>query len=184
VEIDIPVFLEDTEEVKSRTIEYKLPHYGDAGRMEDIKKTLKVKIPKGVMDGERIRLKGQGGPGYGKGLAGDLYLRIKLVPHPLFDVMGHDLTITIPITPWEAALGCTVKVPTLSGSINLKIAPESQSGQKLRAKGKGLSGKAEQGDLYVLLKVVMPERIDDASKRLWQELAAASDYDPRVELER
>lgn len=183
VEIDMPVFLEDTQETKARTIEYQLPHYGDAGRMEDIKKTLKVKIPKAVMDGERIRLKGQGAPGYGKGAAGDLYLRIKLVPHPLFDVMGHDLTVTIPITPWEAALGSTIKVPTLSGSINLKVAPESQSGQRLRAKGKGLSGKTEQGDLYVVLKVVMPEKIDSASKKLWQELADASDYDPRADLE-
>ena len=183
VEIDMPVFLEDTQETKTRTIEYQLPHYGDAGRLDDIKKTLKVKIPKGVMDGERIRLKGQGGPGYGKGPAGDLYLRIKLVPHPLFDVMGSDLTVTIPITPWEAALGSTVKVPTLSGSINLKVAPESQSGQRLRAKGKGLSGKTKQGDLYVVLKVVMPEKIDSASKKLWQELADASDYNPRADLE-
>ena len=183
VEIDMPVFLEDTLKNESKTIEYHLPHYGDAGRLADIKKTLKVKIPKGVMDNERIRLKGQGGPGYANGAAGDLYLRIKLVPHPLFDVMGHDLTVTVPVTPWEAALGCTVKVPTLSGPINLKVAPDSQTGQRLRVKGKGLSGKTGQGDLYVVLKVVMPEKTDEASKKLWQELAATSDYDPRAGLE-
>jgi curved DNA-binding protein len=182
VEIDMPIFLEDTLKDEARTISYQLPHYGESGRQKDIKKTLKVKIPKGVDDGERIRLKGQGGPGFAKGPAGDLYIRIKLVPHPLFDVSGHDLTLTLPITPWEAALGAKVTVPTLTNQINLTIAPESQAGHKLRIKGRGLMKKTGQGDLFILLKIVMPGKIDEASKSLWEELAKKSNFDPRTDL--
>lgn len=183
VEIDMPIFLEDTLKDEAKSIAYQLPHYGESGRLDDIRKSLNVKIPKGVLDGERIRLKGQGAPGFGNGPAGDLYLRIKLIPHPLFDVIGQDLSLTVPVTPWEAALGTTVKVPTLTGKISLKIAADSQTGQRLRVKGKGLSGKAVKGDLYVVLKVVMPEKTDSKTKKLWQELASTSNYNPRAELE-
>jgi len=183
VEIDMPIFLEDTLKQEAKTIEFVLPHYGDSGRLEDVKKTLKVKIPKGVGDGERIRLKNQGGPGYGDGAAGDLYLRIKLIPHPLFDVLGKDLSITLPITPWEAALGKTVTVPTLNSKISLNIKSNSQTGNKLRVKGKGLIGKKTVGDLFVVLKVVMPDKIDDQSIEYWQHLAEQVDFDPRENLE-
>lgn len=182
VEIDMPVLLEDTLSDESKTIEYRLPHYDESGRLNDIKKTLKIKIPRGVVDGERIRLKGQGAPGFGSGPAGNLYLRIKLVPHPLFDVVGHDLNITLPITPWEAALGAQVTVPTLNGKINLNVAANSQTGQRLRVKGKGLAGKKQQGDLYVILKVVMPEKTDKNSRELWQKLADDTNFDPRTAL--
>ncbi|MBT8147839.1 MAG: DnaJ domain-containing protein [Gammaproteobacteria bacterium] len=183
VEIDMPVFLEDTIKDEAKTIEYRLPHYGATGRLEDIKKTLRVKIPKGVNDGERIRLKDQGGPGFGNGPAGDLYLKIKLVPHPLFDVAGPDLSLTLPITPWEAALGANVTVPTLSGKINLNIKPDSQSGTRMRVKGKGLPGKNAPGDLYVILKIVMPAESDEQSRKHWQALAEIADFNPREKLE-
>tara|TARA_R110000824_G_scaffold401796_1_gene616775 strand:+ start:39748 stop:40698 length:951 start_codon:yes stop_codon:yes gene_type:complete len=183
VEIEMPLSLEETLKKEPKTIEYMLPQFGESGRLADIKKTLKVKIPKGAIDGERIRLKGQGGPGIGKAPPGDLYLKIKLVPHSLFDVSGYDLTLTVPIAPWEAALGTNVNVPTLSGRINLTIAPESQTGQRLRLKGKGLPGKSKQGDLYVVLKVVMPKQFDSDSIKLWQELASKANYNPRSDLE-
>jgi curved DNA-binding protein len=183
IEIDMPIFLEETLKDEAKTIQYQLPHYGESGRLQDVKKTLKVKIPKGAVDGELIRLQGQGAPGFGKGPAGDLYLRIKLVPHPLFDVAGHDLTITVPVAPWEAALGATVNIPTLSGRINLTVAPNSQTGQRLRVKGRGLPTKTDKGDLYVVLKVVMPKTADAASKSLWEQLAAKHAFDPRSELE-
>jgi curved DNA-binding protein len=182
VEIDMPVFLEDTLKEETKTIEFRLPHYSDAGRLEDVTKTLRVKIPKGVSDGERIRLRGQGGPGFGSGPAGDLYLRIRLVPHPLFDVVGKDLSLTLPVTPWEAALGATVTVPTLSGKINLTIKPDSQTGTRLRVKGKGLPAKESPGDLYVILKVVMPEQSDQRARELWAQLADRADFDPRENL--
>ncbi|MEX2470335.1 MAG: DnaJ C-terminal domain-containing protein [Pseudohongiellaceae bacterium] len=184
VEIDLPVFLEDTLRDEQKTISYKMPKYDGSGAVTEVKKTLKVKIPKGVVDGERIRLKGQGGPGFGKGAAGDLYLRIKLVPHPLYDVVGHDLHLTLPIAPWEAALGAKITVPTLTGKISLTIDPGSQTGKRMRVKGKGLPAKTDQGDLYVILKVVMPEKIDDKSKALWEQLKDTGKFDPREELRR
>lgn len=182
VEIDMPVFLEETLKDESKTIEYRLPKYDEHGRVSQVNKTLKVKIPKGVSHGERIRLKGQGGPGYGKGAAGDLYLRIKLVPHPQFDAVGHDLHLTLPIAPWEAALGTKITVPTLDGKISLTVAPGSQTGQRLRVKGKGLPTKTGRGDLFVILKVVMPEKVDAESKKLWEQLQKLqAGFDPRRE---
>ena len=113
--------------------------------------------------------------------SGDLYLRIRLVPHPLFDVEGHNLIITLPIAPWEAALGGKVTLPTLSGKIQLTVPANSQSGQRLRVKGKGLPGKQLQGDLYAVLKVVMPTSSNESIKDQWQQLAELSPFDPRAE---
>ena len=138
-----------------------------------------MKIPAGVADGERIRLKGQGGPGSGGAPNGDLYLFIRLVPHPLFDVEGRDLIVTVPLAPWEAALGARIEVPTLSGRISLSIPQDSQSGQRLRIKGKGLPGKHGAGDLYAVLKVVMPPHSSETARTLWTRLADAAGFDPR-----
>jgi curved DNA-binding protein len=179
-EIELPVFLEDTVAENSKTIEYQIPAYED-GQLVNIKKHLKVKIPQGVLDGERIRLKGQGSPGAGRGVAGDLYLHIRLVPHPLFDVQGHNLLLTLSLAPWEAALGAKITVPTLSGKINLTIAPNSQAGGKLRIKGKGLQGKSITGDLYVIIKIVMPPAASEKANQLWGELADTANFDPRAE---
>jgi len=140
-----------------------------------------VKIPVGVQDGERIRLKGQGGAGQGDAPSGDLYLHIRLVPHPLFDVEAHNLVITVPLAPWEAALGAKVTIPTLSGKINLTVAANSQSGQRLRIKGKGLASKTGQGDLFALLKIVIPPTANDETKALWQSLSEEAQFDPRSE---
>lgn len=180
VEIEMPVFLEETMATNTKTVEYQIPTY-DNGRVNQIKKHLKVKIPAGTMDGERIRVKGQGAPGQGKGTAGDLYLHIRLVPHPLFDVQGHNLIVTLPVAPWEAALGAKVPVPTLDGKINLTITPNSQSGKKLRIKGKGLKGKNVTGDLYAILKVVMPPEAGEKTKQLWRELSTTASFNPRTE---
>jgi len=179
-EIELPVFLEETVAETSKLVEYHIPTIVN-GRLTEVKKSLKVKIPAGVVDGERIRLKGQGGPGRGDGSNGDLYLHIRLVPHPLFDVEGHNLVVTVPLAPWEAALGAKVTVPTLTGKINLTIAPNSQAGQKLRIKGKGLARKTGNGDLFALLKVVMPPAANTEVKALWQSLADKASFDPRAE---
>tara|TARA_R110001592_G_scaffold323435_1_gene602699 strand:- start:36166 stop:37122 length:957 start_codon:yes stop_codon:yes gene_type:complete len=180
VELEIPVFLEETLADNVKAVEYKIPTSVN-NRLEEIHKKLKVTIPRGVSDGERIRVKGQGRPGIGKGMAGDLYLHIRLVPHPLFDVQGHDLVLALPVTPWEAALGTKVTIPTLEGSISLTITPNSQSGKKLRIKGKGLKGKTITGDLYAVIKVVMPNTANDKAKELWKALSETSDFDPREE---
>lgn len=184
IETDLALFLEETLKDEQKTISFSLPGTGADGRATQKQKTLKVKIPKGVSDGERIRLKGQGGPGFGKGPAGDLYLRIKFAPHPLFDVVGHDLHLTLPVTPWEAALGAQVTVPTLQGKVTLTVQPDSQSGQRLRLKGKGLPKRIGQGDLYVILKVVMPETSNDETRDLWRQLQEQAGFDPRKDLKR
>lgn len=180
LEIEMPVFLEDTLVAHSKPLEFGVPAY-DNGRLVQRKKSLKVTIPAGVNEGERIRLKGQGGPGEGNAPAGDLYLHIRLVPHPLFDVEGHNVVLTVPLAPWEAALGSRITVPTLEGKINLTVAPNSQAGQKLRVKGKGLVTKNGRGDLYAVLKIVMPRAADAALEPLWQQLAEQAKFDPRAE---
>lgn len=182
IETELPIFLEETLSDKKKTISYQLPHYDtDGRRLADVKKTLNIKIPKGVSEGERIRLKGQGGPGIGDGENGDLYLHIRLVPHPLFDVEGHNLIITVPITPWEAILGTKVEVPTLSGNINLTLPPNSQTGKRLRVKGKGLVSKTGMGDLYAVLKIVIPDKTDEDSRQLWKTLSEKAAFNPRRE---
>lgn len=180
IEIELPLFLEDTLKEFEKTIEFQIPP--DAfSNTPAFKKHLKVKIPQGVMDGERIRLKKQGKPGDQGGTAGDLYLHIRVVPHPLFDVSGHDLMITVPLAPWELALGAKVTVPTLEGKINVSIPPCSQSGDKLRLKGKGLKTKTHTGDMFAIIKVVMPTKTSENGKRLWHEIAASENFEPRKE---
>lgn len=179
IEVDLPVFLEDTLRSDEKTIEYNLPHINARGQQENVRKTLKVKIPAGVSEGERIRLKGQGSPGTGEAASGDLYLRIKLVPHPLFDIEAHNLLITVPISPWEAALGTKITLPTLEGEIRMSIPENSQTGQRLRIKGRGMVHKQGRGDLYAVLKIVMPDKVDDAAKQHWKELAEKVDFNPR-----
>jgi len=181
IETDLPILLEETLGDSTKTIAYKLPHYDLKGLSNEINKTLNVKIPGGVREGERIRLKGQGAPGIGSGVSGDLYLRIRLIPHPLFDVEGHNLILTVPLSPWEAALGLKITMPTLSGKIQLSIPANSQTGQRLRIKGKGLNRKDGQGDLYAVLKVVMPTSTNDTIKEHWEQLKTAAAFDPREE---
>jgi curved DNA-binding protein len=181
VETDLAIFLEDTLSEGSKTISYHLPHHDNQGHVTNVNKTLNVKIPPRITDGERIRLKGQGAQGVGSGASGDLYLKIRLVPHSLFDVEGHNLIITLPIAPWEAALGGKVTLPTLMGNIQLTIPANSQSGQRLRIKGKGLPGKQLQGDLYAVLKVVMPTSSNESVKEQWQQLADLAPFDPRAD---
>ena len=180
IETELAVFLEETLHQQVKTVEYQLPVY-DGRTVRNIKKQLNVKIPQGVTDGERIRLKGQGKPGRGGGEAGDLYLHIRLAPHPLFDVQGQDLILTLPVAPWEAALGAKITVPTLEGSINLTISPNSQSGKKLRVKGKGLKRKTVTGDLYAIIKVIMPPTSNHKANQLWRELAQINAFDPRTQ---
>ncbi len=178
VEMELPVFLEETVTDTTRDVAYEVPAFQD-GQVNYQRKHLKVKIPRGVADGERIRLKGQGAPGSGKAPAGDLYLHIRLVPHPLYDVEGHNLVLTLPLAPWEAALGARVTVPTLDGRINLTIPPGTPAGKKLRVKGKGLPGRGMTGDLLAVVKIVMPEQSGERVEKLWRELATAAPFDPR-----
>lgn len=179
-EIEMAIFLEETATETFKLVEYKIPVY-ENGQVKDVKKSLKVKIPAGTVDGERVRLKGQGGYGQADGPHGDLYLHIRLVPHPMFDVEGHNLVITVPLAPWEAALGTKVTVPTLTGKIHLTIAPNSQAGTRLRIKGKGMTTKTGTGDMFALLKIVVPSSANDEVKALWESLSEKTEFDPRAQ---
>jgi len=141
---------------------------------------LNVKIPAGVREGQQIRLAGQGQAGPG-GQSGDLFLIVEFAPHPLFHAEGSDIHMDLPIAPWEAALGATVKTPTLAGKVDLKIPARSQSGRKLRLKAKGLGG-AKAGDQYVTLQIVTPPADSDAAKRLYKSMAEELDFDPRKDI--
>ena len=144
-------------------------------------KQLEVNIPAGVRDSTTIRLSGQGHPGTGKASAGDLYLRVKLTPDALFTVAGaDDIQIDLPLAPWEAVLGTTVRVPTLDGAAEMKILPGSQGGQRLRLRGQGLNRRGGgRGDQYVKLAIMVPPHPSAKERELFAELAAASGFDPR-----
>ncbi len=180
VEVELPVFLEETLGETTKTITYELPQAQEDGRITLVSKKLNIKIPVGVIDGERIRVPGQASPGIGDAPSGDLYLSIRLVPHPLFDVEGHDLIITVPIAPWEAALGTKVNIPTLDGEITMTVPTGTQTGSRLRVRGKGLAGKQGRGDLYAVLKVVMPDRDGASIDEQWRMLAISCDFDARA----
>lgn len=180
LEIEFPVFLEDTLSNTIKPIKYSIPIEDEAGRVSQINKSLKVKIPAGVADGERIRLKGQGVHGNNK-IPGDLYLHIRVVPHPLFDVEGHNLSIVVSLAPWEAVLGTKITLPTLGGKIQLTIPPDSQSGQRLRIKGKGLPNKSGIGDLFAIIKIVIPESTNESQRKIWAELKDKIDFNARAD---
>jgi curved DNA-binding protein len=144
--------------------------------------TLKVKIPAGVKSGQQIRLAGQGAVGYHGGPRGDIYLTITIQKHPIFDIMDNDIYLTLPITPWESALGTTVTVPTLGGKIDLKIPPGSQGGQKLRLKNRGMPGKT-LGNQYVLLKIITPPATNQAATELYKKMAEVMPFNPRDKME-
>ena len=179
--MQLSVFLEETLSTESKQISFQVPQYDASGRhVSNTVKSLNVKIPSGVTDGERIRLKGQGAPGIGGGANGDLYLIVKFAPHPTFEVEGENLVITVPVAPWELALGTEVAVPTLTGKINLKVPAGSQNGQRMRAKGHGLMNKGGQrGYLFIQLKVVMPKEASEEVLGLWKALADSAAFDPR-----
>ncbi len=140
-----------------------------------------VEIPAGVREGQRIRLAGEGGRSRA-GPAGDLLLRVRFKPHPRFRVNGRDLEVDLPVTPWEAALGATVEVPTLEGTARVKVPPGSSTGRRLRLRGQGLPGPSkERGDLYAAVRVEVPRQLTDEERRLLEQLAEASRFDPRTE---
>ncbi|HET6173738.1 MAG TPA: DnaJ C-terminal domain-containing protein [Gaiellales bacterium] len=143
-------------------------------------RSFEVAIPRGVRDGQRIRLAGEGGRGAGGGAAGDLYLRVRIAPHPHFRVEGRDLHTDLPITPWEAALGATVDVRTLTGTARVRVPAGSSSDRRLRLRGEGLPGaQGRRGDLYAMVKIRVPRKLTETERELFEQLAAESHFDPR-----
>lgn len=144
-------------------------------------KTLRIKIPAGVTSNQQIRLAEQGAPGIGGGPNGDLYLEVQLAPHPFFTVDNKNIYLNLPITPWEAALGAKVSVPTLGGQVELSIPEHSQTGQTLRLKKRGLPGNPP-GDQLVTLKIFIPEPKNEQQKQLYRQMAEQMQFDPRQDL--
>jgi curved DNA-binding protein len=173
--------LEDSYRGTTRTITLRVPEVTTEGRVTTREQSLNVRIPKGIRGGQQIRLAGQGGQGVGGGAAGDLYLEVELRPHPLYRVDGADVYLDLPVAPWEAALGATIEAPTPTGAVDLKIPPDSQTGRKLRLKGRGLPGK-EPGDFYVVLKLTLPSARSDEAKVLYREMKSKLGFDPRAGL--
>jgi len=142
------------------------------------KQMLRVKIPIGVKEAQKIRLTGQGGVGRG-GIRGDLYLTVHIDKHPLFDLNGNDIYLTVPITPWEAALGATISIPTLGGPVDLKIPAGSQGGQTMRLKKRGMPHTPESGDQYVILKMVTPKPTTEEARASYKKMAEIMPFNPR-----
>lgn len=177
----LSLLLEEAYHGCDKSIALTMPEPGPDGRVQRRERNLRVKVPAGVRDGQNIRLKGQGGAGIGNGPAGDLYLEIRIAPHPHFRLDGGDLYLTLPITPWEAALGASIQVPTMDGKATMKIPASSREGQKLRLRGKGMPGK-NRGDQYVVLQIAMPPKQTDKSRELFQALADEVPFNPREHL--
>ena len=179
----ILIDLEDAYRGAKRSISLRMPALDEQGRGVLQERTLDVNIPKGIREGQHLRLVGQGGPGLGDGApTGDLYLDIAFNPHRLYRVDGRDVYLDLPVTPWEAALGASVGVPTPDGEVELTIPKGSASGRKLRLKGKGIPGKTP-GDFYVMLVVALPPADEPKAKAAYEAFAAAFDFNPRAHLE-
>jgi curved DNA-binding protein len=175
----IAISLEDAYRGTVRTLTLQAPTTDDAGHVTTRTRTLNVKIPKGAIEGQHIRLPGQGAYGISGGPRGDLYLEIAFEPHRLFRADKRDIYLELPVTPWEAGLGLTVTVPTLGGKVDVRIPPGSQSGQRLRLKNRGLPGKIP-GDQYIVLKIVTPKPETDSDRALYERMAAAMPMNPRA----
>ncbi len=177
----ILIDLEDSLNGATRAITLHVPEVDAKGHVQTRERVLNIKIPKGIAPGQSIRLSGQGDPSFSGAAAGDLYLEIEFKPHPMYRLDNTDISVDLPITPWEAALGGSVKVPTPSGVIDLKIPAGSTQGKKLRLKNRGLPSKTP-GSFYVVLQLVLPAADSDAAKKIYQQMADELAFNPRAEL--
>lgn len=182
VHAKIVITLEDSFQGTQRTITLNRPVVDPQGHVNTTPHTISLTIPKGIIEGQQIRLEGQGGEGMGQGKRGDLFLEIAFAPHQMFTIDGRDVHLSLPVTPWEAALGATITVPTLGGPVELKIPPGSQTGRKLRLKGRGLSTAAHTGHQYVTLMIVTPEPKTDVQRQLYEQMARLMPTNPRAAL--
>jgi curved DNA-binding protein len=173
--------LEASLEGGSRSLTLRVPELDPEGRITARERVLNVRVPKGILPGQTIRLAGQGAPPHGEGKAGDLYIEVEFQPHPLYRVEGRDLYVDLPVAPWEAALGAAVKTPTPGGVVDLKIPPASQAGTKLRLRGRGIP-TSPPGDLYAVLQIALPKATDDKGKAAYRALAEAMPFNPRASL--
>lgn len=177
IHAQMTISLEDSFHGAEKSLQLQFPEVDAYGQVDYTLRSIKVKIPKGIGDKQQIRLKGQGNKGSGN-QPGDLYIEIHIAPHPLFRLDKKDIWLDLPISPWEATLGATVEVPTLSGVVKLKIPKLSQSGSHMRLKGKGLPG----GDQMLTLQIVIPKVDNEQVNKLYEEMASIVHFNPREKL--
>jgi len=179
-EVTAHITLEDASRGTTVDLNLAIPEYDAQGRLHRVQRAFKARIPKGATDGQRLRLRGKGGKGANGGRDGDLYLNIALHPHSLYRVSGHDLYLDLPLTPWEAALGAVVEVPTLGGAVHLKVPAGTHAGQKMRLAGRGLPKPQEgAGDLYAIAQIVVPTVLSERERALFKQMAETSNFNPR-----
>ncbi len=171
--------LEEAYQGGSKSITLQEQVTGPEGVPRMSTKTLEVNVPAGIKDGQKIRLANQGSPGVNGGPKGDLYLKIKLMPHPMFKLSESDVILDLKLAPWEAALGTDARIPTLDGAVEMKIPPGIGSGKKLRIKGKGLGSGSKRGDQYVRIMIQVPDVLSGKERKLWEELKNVSSFKPR-----
>ncbi|GFE65487.1 curved DNA-binding protein [Litoreibacter roseus] len=177
----IHIEIEDAYAGTTRVLSLRTPVVDQNGSVNLQDRNISVRIPKGVTQGQHIRLSGQGAPSFDAGPSGDLFLEVAFAPHPVYRADGKDLHLDLPIAPWEAALGGHVVMPTPGGKVDLRIPKNARTGQKLRLKGKGLPG-AIAGDIYATLKIVNPKVSTEEARKLFEQMAEAMPFDPRAHL--
>jgi curved DNA-binding protein len=165
----------------TRQLSLRIPEIDAEGRLTSKERVLNVQVPKGILGGQTIRLAGQGGRAPGEATPGDLFIEVEFQPHPLYRVDGRDLYLELPVAPWEAALGATVKTPTPAGTVDLKIPAASHAGSKLRLKGRGIPA-SPPGDFYVVLQIALPAAGDEKARAAYAAMAAALPFNPRATL--
>ena len=178
----IQINIDDSYNGDTRTLQLRVPEDGTDGRVVMKDRTIEFSIPKGIRAGQHIRLAAQGGPGFGQGSPGDLYLDVEFLLHAHYRAEGSDVYMDLPVSPWEAALGAEVEAPTPTGRVEIKIPAGSATGRKLRLKGRGLPGKTP-GDFYFVLKLVLPSAESDIAKKSYADMAEAfTTFNPRAAL--
>lgn len=178
--VSLNITLEDSYLGSEKLIQLNVPHIGKNGELEYQVKSVKIKIPQGIGSKQQIRLKGQGAQ-LGDSKAGDLYIEVNIVPHPIYQLNNKDIYLNVPIAPWEAALGSRIEVPTLGGNVKLKIPKLSQTGKKVRLPGRGLPG-SPAGDQYLVLEIVIPESQSQEMTQLYKQMEQATAFNPRAVL--
>ncbi|MGI4848384.1 MAG: DnaJ C-terminal domain-containing protein [Janthinobacterium lividum] len=182
-EIPVQITLEQIHGAMEVDVRAELPQTDEQGMVRRAMKTFRVRVPKGAVDGQRLRLAGKGGEGRNGGRPGDLYVKLELAPHRLYKVNGRDLTLELPLAPWEAVLGAQVEIPTLAGAVELDIKPGTTAGRRLRLPRRGLPNTdGDAGDLFVAIVIDVPKSVSEQERALYESLAAASTFMPRSHL--
>jgi len=184
-EASVRVTLEQAFHGTEIQLDVSVPELDDNGVAHRVPRVVTVRIPRGVTDGQKLRVPGKGGKGVRGGRAGDLYLDIAVTPHRLFRADGRDLFVDLPLAPWEAVLGASIALPTPAGTVNLKVPSGTRAGQQLRLAGRGLARPdGSAGNLFAIVQIAVPTVTDDAQRTLYRQLADASSFNPRAHFER